>query len=393
MKNTHPDLVRRDFLATALAAGFTTSFASRPASAQNPRKGPELIVRNRRPLDFETPVEVFESLYTPNDLFFVRSHFGAPGVGLIDPWAISIDGGVKNKLSLTLGDLAKLPQVSIPAVLQCSGNGRALFSPTVPGLPWLKGAVGNAIWTGVRLADVLKQAGVEPGMAHVQLKGADGPPMPKTPAFHRSIPIDRALAESTLLATQMNGAPLPVEHGGPVRLVVPGWAGNHWIKWLRSITVAKEESPGFYMQTGYKMPIKPTPPGVDLKPSEVKSVTEMNVKSLISSPLAGSRIKPGRVEIHGVAWTGGDATVTRVEVSLGVVSGAEAAWSEASFVDPARPFTWRRWRVAFDLQGATSLVIRSRATDSRGEIQPEVSPWNKSGYLWNGYDQVACEVR
>ena len=159
-------------------------------------------------------------------------------------------------------------------------------------------------WSGVRLVDVLKKAGLKVDAAHVQLLGADAPPNPKTPAFFRSIPLARALDPSTILATSMNGEALPLLHGGPIRLVVPTWAGNHWIKWLRKVTVARDEAPGFYMQTGYKIPKVPTPPGVDLKPSDVKSVTTLNVKSLIARPIEGAIMKAGPVEIRGVAWTG-----------------------------------------------------------------------------------------
>jgi sulfite oxidase len=378
---------RRDFLGRTIALGAAGVVAPAVATAEEPR----LIVRSRRPLDAETPVEAFEAWRTPNRLFFVRSHFGAPAIGLEERWTIAIEGGVKSPRRFAVDELEGLEHVTIPAVLQCSGNGRALYAPTIPGVGWAKGAVGNAEWTGVRLADLLDRAGIEPGSAHVHLHGADAPPMPKTPAYLRSIPLDRALAASTLIATRMNGEPLPALHGGPARLVVPGWSGNHWIKWLRRIVVSRDEAPGFYMQTAYKMPIRPLPPGVDPKPNEVTPVTVMNVKSLIARPTDGSVLKAGRVAIVGVAWTGGEATISRVEVAASHESG-RPEWREVTLEGPARPFTWRVWRHAFEATPGP-LVIRTRATDSTGATQPETSPWNKSGYLWNGYDRVACEVR
>ena len=378
---------RRGFLHRSIALGATGLIVPGAVVGREPVAEPEMIVRSRRPLDAETPVEVFESQITPTRLFFIRSHFGAPAVSLIDQWTLAIDGGVKQKQAFTLDDLSKFKQVTIPAVLQCSGNGRAYYSPTVPGVGWLKGAVGNAEWKGVRLAELLDRAGVEPGMAHVHLHTADGPPMPKTPAYLRSIPLDRARLESTLVATRMSGEPLPTEHGGPIRLVVPGWSGNHWIKWLRTAVVSKDEAPGPFQQSSYKIPIRPTPPEVVLKPSDLKSVTVMNVKSLIARPMAGMIVRPGRIEARGVAWTGGEATVTRVEIAVGGV------WHDAILEGPARPYTWRRWRFAFKTDGPGAIVLRARATDSTGDVQPEISPWNKSGYLWNGYDQVAFEVR
>lgn len=383
-----PRSTRRRFVQRTIALSATGLVVPGMVIGREPVPDPLMIVRSRRPLDAETPVEVFESQVTPNRLFFIRSHFGVPAVGLTERWTLKIDGGVKRETTFSLDDLSQFKQVTIPAVLQCTGNGRAFYSPTIPGVGWLKGAVGNAEWTGVRLAELLDRAGVEPGMAHVHLHAADGPPMPKTPAYLRSIPLDRATAESTIVALRMNGEPLPAEHGGPIRLVVPGWSGNHWIKWLRTLVVAHDEAPGFFMQAGYKMPIKPTAPGVDLKPSELKPVTVMNVKSLIARPLDGARLKAGSNEARGVAWTGGEASVTRVEVQ----AGQGGVWRDAVLEGPARPFTWRRWRLAFDANGLGPLVIRARATDSDGAVQPEISPWNKSGYLWNGYDHVACEV-
>lgn len=375
---------RRDFLRHSIALGASGLIlpAAMPALADEPK----LIVRSRWPLDAETPPEVLDREFTPNRLFYVRSHFGAPAVGLVDRWTLGVDGGVARPMTLTLDDLAGFEQVTIPAVLQCSGNGRAFYTPTVPGAAWGRGAVGNAEWTGVRVADVLDRAGVAAGMGHVHLHGADGPPMPKTPAYLRSIPIDRAKAASTLLVTRMNGEPLPILHGGPVRLAVPGWSGNHWIKWLRRLVVAADEAPGPFMRTSYKMPTRPLPPGVDPKPGDMATITVMNVKSLIARPLQGAKLNPGPNEVRGVAWTGGEAVVTKVEVSAG------GAWQPAALEGPARPYAWRPWRVSLDLAPGL-MTIRARASDSSGAIQPESSPWNRSGYLWNGYDRVACEVR
>jgi DMSO/TMAO reductase YedYZ molybdopterin-dependent catalytic subunit len=358
------------------------------AGADEPGGETTLIVRSKVPLDLETPVEVFTRFLTPNDLFFVRSHFGSPAVSL-GPWRLEVRGLVERPLVLSLSDLARLEQVEAPAVLQCSGNGRSFFRPVLPGLQWERGAVGNASWSGVRLADVLRRAGlkVEPGAGHVHLLSADAPPSIKTPMYLRSIPLERALDPITLLATRMDAEALPVLHGGPIRLVVPGWSGNHWIKWVRTITVAREEAPGPYQQTSYKMPKVPTPPGVDLKPSDLVPLTTMPVKSLIARPSAGARLPAGRIEVRGVAWTG-----------LGHVTGVEVAtspggpWQAANFQTEARPYTWRLWRYTIENARPGRLTLRARATDSNGQTQPEATPWNRSGYLWNGIDTVECEV-
>jgi DMSO/TMAO reductase YedYZ molybdopterin-dependent catalytic subunit len=346
----------------------------------------ELIIRNSKPLDAESPVSVFEHWRTPNDAFFVRSHFGPPAVGLA-PWSIEIGGKANTLARLTLEDLKRLPQVTLPAVLQCSGNGRAFFEPKLPGVPWEKGAVGNAEWTGPRLVDVLKRAGIPSEARHVHLRGGDAPPSPSTPPFLRSIPLARALDPHTLLATEMNGVPLPVVHGGPVRLVVPGWCGNHWIKWLRELTLSADEAPGFFQQTGYRMPKKPAPPDALLNPSDLVPVTQLNVKSLIARPLTGATLKAGRNRVQGVAWTG-EGRVERVDVRVG-----DGPWKHAQLLGEHHDGAWRQWSFDWDSTVPGRYTVAVRATDSNGETQPEKTPWNRSGYLWNAIDRIECEVR
>jgi len=369
----------------AAAGGVFAPYLGSTVSRGEGSAAEGLIVRNRRPLDLETPVGALDRWLTPNDAFFVRSHLGMPAFGLA-PWSVEVGGLVDRPARLRTANLAAFPQVTLPAVLQCSGNGRAFFRPAMPGVIWERGAVGHAEWTGVRLADVLARAGLQPRAAHVHFLGADGPPSPKTPLFLRSLPLDKALHEDTLLATAMNGEPLPALHGGPVRLVVPGWSGNHWMKWVRMVTVAADEAPGFYMQTGYRIARSPAPPDAVLKPSDLVPVTELNVKSLITWPPEGATLRPGPQEIRGVAWTG-EGHVTRVEVDAGA-----GRWGEATLLGEPRPWAWRQWRLAWDAPAHGKVVLAARATDSRGHIQPETTPWNKSGYLWNGIDRVTCEV-
>jgi len=346
----------------------------------------EMIVRSRRPLDLETPVEVFGEWLTPNCLFFTRSHLGEPLVHL-DTWKLEVAGLVERPLALRVGDLDTMDQVRLPAVLQCSGNGRAFFNPKVPGLVWERGGVGNAEWSGVRLADLLKRAGARMDSGHVRLLGADLPPMPKTPAYLRSIPLARALDPSTLVATRMNGEPLPWLHGGPMRLVVPCWTGNHWMKWLVRIEVSTDEAPGFYQQTAYRISKTPAPPGAELKPSDLVPLTTLNVKSLFSWPRPDARLRRGPIELRGVAWTG-EGFVDKVEISV----GERSEWRPAQLLGDAREGTWRQWRLAWTADQPGRLVWRVRATDSRGQTQPSITPWNRSGYLWNGIDEVSCEI-
>ena len=226
-----------------LIAQSRTTVARADGESPSARDG-KLIVRTLRPLNLESPVSALDSWLTPNEQFFIRSHFAAPAVDL-HPWDLEISGLVDRPARLSLAGLQNRAQVTLPAVLQCSGNGRSLFRPGMPGVGWVRGAVGHAEWSGVRLADLLEEARLQSGVAHVHLIGGDAPPSPRTPAFIRSIPIDRALDPNTLLGLRMNGVSLPALHGGPLRLVVPGWAGNNWIKWVRRIVVARDEAPGF----------------------------------------------------------------------------------------------------------------------------------------------------
>ncbi|MDG3004721.1 sulfite oxidase [Paludisphaera mucosa] len=370
-------------LAGGLGRAASPSARADEASAGVDRR---MIVRTERPLNLESPSAALDSFLTPVPEFFVRSHHGAPAIGL-RPWEVVVEGLVERPLKLSLADLEAMASTTIPAVLQCAGNGRGLFRPRMPGLVWERGAVGHAEWAGVPLAALLERAGVRPEAAHVHFVGGDVPPTPKSPAFIRSIPVARAKAEDTLVALKMNGEPLPVLHGGPARVVVPGWGGDCWTKWIRRIVVAAEEASSFYMKTGYRIPRKPIPPGVAPDPADLVPVEWMNVKSLITWPGAGAALARGPQEVRGVAWTG-EGHVVKVEVA----TVQDPTWREAELLDGPRQGSWRRFKLAWTPPAAGEYVLQARATDSKGEVQPEVSPWNKSGYLWNGYDRVPCTV-
>ncbi|HYM37295.1 MAG TPA: molybdopterin-dependent oxidoreductase, partial [Nitrospiraceae bacterium] len=245
----------------------------------------KLVTKVSRPYDAETPVEAFASWITPNDRFFVRSHFGPPPSDRIDParWRLSIKGLADRALSLSLSDLSRFEEVSVTAVVQCSGNGRAFHRPRASGVQWRKGAVGNASWTGVRLRDVLAKAGVQAEAKHLHLLGADRPVLPSTPLFLRSIPIEKALHPDTILAVKMNGEPLPLLHGAPLRLIAPGWMADACVKWLADLTLSETEAPGYYMQTAYRYPARPVQPGEQMNPADLRPVEAMIVKSFITS--------------------------------------------------------------------------------------------------------------
>lgn len=387
-KSNRRSLLRRALGGTAAGIGIWAWPESEALGwfAEADESDRELIIRNLVPLDAETPVTSLGRWITPNDLFFKRSHFVEPAI-LSEPWRVEIKGLVDRPISLTLDDLAEMEQVTRPVVLQCAGNGRGLFRPNVPGIPWAKGAVGNAEWTGVRLVDLLDRAGVKDGAKHVHLLGADRPPHPKTPAFFRSIPLVKAVDPMTMVATHMNGEPLPDLHGGPLRLIVPCWTANHSLKWLREITLADEEAPGFYQRTGYRIPRELAPPGswIEDPEGEVVPVTAMNVKSLITSPGDGQTLTSGLIEISGVAWTG-PGRITEVEVSID-----GGPWQSATLTGPDVEGSWRTWQHGWNAPSG-SHTIRARAVDSHGKTQPEQSPWNRSGYLWNSIEAITVEI-
>ena len=376
---------RRQFLEVSGLAllGTLTGRAAwaKPSSDGAPRS---LLVHTLRPENLATPIEWFDQLLTPTDVFFVRSHFGAPAV--VREARLRVEGLVDRPLDLGLAEVQKLPQVTLTAVAQCAGNGRALMEPRVPGVQWVHGAMGQAAWTGVRLRDLLERAGIAGGAAHVGLEGMDVPPKPSVPAFARSLPIERARDETTLVALSMNGEPLTHAHGAPFRLVVPGWSANHWMKWLSVVRAQESESPGFYMQTGYRFPRAPVEPGAVVAPENMAPVTTFPVKSVIARPLAGSRRPRGRQEIAGVAFSG-QAAIRRVEVSV----DDGATWSDAALEGEPGIGRWQVFRYRFDARPGR-VRATARATDARGSVQPARPVWNPSGYFWNAWHTVEWEV-
>ncbi|WP_455379132.1 sulfite oxidase [Petrachloros mirabilis] len=378
-------------LLKGLGAGVFGGWANAVARAENPpsTSGP-LITRVTRPFDAETPVREFTTWLTPNERLFIRSHFGPPNPDVIDPtvWRLKVGGKVGQQLSLSLKELKQFEAVTVTSVLQCSGNGRAFHSPKVPGVQWERGAVGNVEWTGVRLKDVLAKAELKSQAKHVQFLGADRPVLASVPLFVRSIPIEKALHPDTLLAFEMNGRPLPLLHGAPLRVITPGWMAESCIKWLTEITAQVGEATGYYMQQAYRVPVTTIGQDSGLPEPRMLPVEEMPVKSLVITPGEGDTVKVGPVSIQGVGWTG-EARIAKVEVS---VDGGKT-WEAARLVGEEHPYAWRQWQFVWNAKNAGTATVLCRATDSRGETQPQMTPWNPSGFLWNGWDRVTVIVR
>jgi sulfite oxidase len=331
-----------------------------------------MIVRSPRPEDLEMPLDGFAEWITPIDRFFVRCHTYTPKVEIAD-WKLKIDGLVDNPSTLTMQDLKKLPRTELVGVLECAGSGRSFYRPTVAGTQWTYGGVGNGRWTGVRLRDVLQKAGVK-SSKNILCDGADVP-IGKMPDFQRTIELEKALHPDTLLAYEMNGKPLPVEHGFPLRIIVPGWAGDSWVKWLQHIEVLDHDFDGFWMKTAYRHPVRHVEPGTAVDAKDMVPVTDIGVKSVIASPSEWAR--PGRVRLKGTAWSNG-SRVTKVSIS---VDGG-ATWNAAELVGPEAKYGWRVWQYDWKApEGEHTLM--ARATDAAGKTQPLVEEWNPSGYLWN----------
>jgi len=331
-----------------------------------------------------TPMTLLDRPTIPTASFFVRSHYGPPAT--LDPHRPVVVGGlVKTPLSITVRDVKASDLVTLTAVLECAGNGRARHAPRVPGLQWELGAVAQATFTGVRLRDLLVRAGLSSEARHVHLRGADDPPSPTMPVFLRSIPIERALDPSTLVAFAMNGEDLTLEHGAPLRLVVPGWAGNHWVKWLTHVSASSEPARGFFMDEVYRLPMGGSPDRID---GGSEPAAAIPIKSLIASPEHGATTPRGRQRITGVAFAGRHA-IAKVEVSL----DGGASWHLATLDGSGAPGEWTVFgyepRDACPPGEVTAIV---RAIDVAGNVQPEHAAWNPGGYFWNGWHAVTWNV-
>ncbi len=354
-----------------------------------PGKRP-LIKRSFRPPNYETPVPVFRAAYTPNDAFYVRWHSGVPEVTLAD-WRLRVGGpGVKIPREFSHRELTRrFRSVEIAAVNQCSGNRRGLFSPHVPGVQWGYGAMGNAIWRGVRLKDVLESAGLGASALEVVCNGADAP-MLSGPDFAKSLPMWKALDPDTLIAFDMNGEPLPVLNGFPARLVVPGWTATYWVKALSDLQVTDKPFDGFWMKTAYRVPRGMFGmSGFESQDTEQNSpITSIKVNSLVVDPVPGTLLALGRrVKLTGIAWDSGTG-IRRVEVS----PDGGANWRAARLGRDFGRYAWRQWSHDFRpmIAGPQSFMVRAMARD--GATQAGRLVHNPAGYHHNVVQRVDYHV-
>jgi DMSO/TMAO reductase YedYZ molybdopterin-dependent catalytic subunit len=342
-----------------------------------------LLVHRADPLNGETRIpDLAGGAVMPTDHFYLRNHFPIPNLDG-ERYRLSVSGLVERPFEVSLRELHNMPSESRVATLECAGNGRTLFDPAVPGEPWGLGAVGTAEWTGVPLVELLDRAGVQAGATEIIFRGADSGRVADVDApirFERSLPVDQIQDGGALLAYAMNGEPLSVPHGYPLRLIVPGWYAVASVKWLTEIIVADRAFDGYFQTTKYWYE------WIRDGREEREPVTLLNVRALIVAPGPGMSLPRGETAVRGIAWSGA-ASIAKVEVSLN-----GGPWQDARMIGEGRRGAWQWWELIESLDHVGPLVVRARATDAAGRTQPDQAEWNRLGYGNNSVHAVAAHV-
>jgi DMSO/TMAO reductase YedYZ molybdopterin-dependent catalytic subunit len=395
---------RRSLITRSAALAATAAFGSRLTRAADaesvtlpigngarplvryPQKRP-LIRQTSRPPQLETPFEVFdEGPITPNDAFFVRYHLAGIPYDL-DPDKLTLDvsGKVDRPLKLSLAEIKAMPAAEIVAVNQCSGNSRGFFDPRVAGGQLGNGAMGNARWRGVALKTVLDRAGVQAGARQVTFNGMDVPIVERTPDFVKALDIDHARDGEVMLAYAMNGEPLPLLNGFPLRLVVPGFYGTYWVKHVNEITVIDGAFDGFWMKSAYRIPDTDcacVEPGTS--PKATVPISRFDVRSFITNLADGARVAAGApLPVRGIAFDGGAGIRA---VGLSVDGGT--TWQDATLGEDLGRYSFRPWQATLTLPPGAH-AIKVRATTTAGETQPAAARWNPAGYMRNVIETVS----
>jgi DMSO/TMAO reductase YedYZ molybdopterin-dependent catalytic subunit len=372
-----PELLEAEAAGVPLSPGVPAGVASVARMATLPGKKPLIKLAYRAP-NYEAPLEYFRTPITPNDEFFVRYHLS--NIPQVDAktYKIAVGGeGANGQVALTLDDLKEMPAYELVAVNQCSGNRRGLSNPHVAGVQWGYGAMGCARWKGARLKDVLDKVGLKKDAIEIAFNGADGPVLDATPDFIKSLPVWKATDESTLIAYEMNGAPLPHFNGFPARLIVPGWTGTYWMKHLISVTALTRPQGGLWMNPSYRIPVGKFPVVARFVSQENTTstpITEMVVNSLITSHTDGAKVNPGKVTVSGLAWDAGYG-IRSVDVS----SDGGETWSSATLGNDLGRYAFRPWSFELDAQPGENTVM-ANATNAIGQTQVATLIWNPAGY-------------
>ena len=368
----------------AMLAVPDTPTALEPEEAYQQAFEAGMVVHRAHPLNCETSIPaLIGGAVMPNRRFYVRNHFQIPQFDATS-WRLNVVGLVERPLSLSLRDLLKMPSQTEFVTLECAGNGRSLLNPRVNGEQWNLGAVSTAEWTGVPLAEVLNRAGVKAGSREVVFRGADSGKLEASGEpirFERSLSMDDAQGSGALLAYAMNGEVLPIVHGYPLRVIVPGWYAVASVKWLTQMDVISDRFSGHYQTEAYFYEWER---GGQLirEPLSVQ-----RVRSLITEPEPESEVELGELPIRGVAWSGA-ATIARLEVSIG-----GGSWQDARLVGEPRRHSWQGWELIACLDHPGSTVIAARATDMAGRTQADSPEWNRLGYGNNAIQKVRVDVR
>ena len=361
-----------------------------------PQKVPLLLLTDR-PVQLETPRHYFRTAFTPNEAFYVRWHLeGIPNAVDLKEWRLRIEGDVDKPLAFSLPELMqKFKPVAIAAVNQCSGNSRSYLQPRVPGGQWGNGAMGNALWTGVPLRELLDRAGIKSGSLQVQFQGLETGPGPEglgSNVFLKSLDLKNPVLDQCLVAYLMNGEPLPMLNGFPVRLVVPGYFATYWTKCLTWVRILSAPDENFWMKTAYRVPDTPrgsTTPD-DMKAGKVQTIPigRFPVRSFLISPDGSSKIPAGmNVMLRGIAFSG-FAGIQRVEVS----DDNGKNWTAATLGENHGAYSFRTWEAPWTARSPGRYSLAVRATDEKGNTQPDEPVWNPGGYLWNRMERQEIVV-
>lgn len=405
-KNRNWNASRRTLLKGVGMATVATSLPSvggALAQGAPAAKGPKLLEMNGKaklavlgdkPLVAETQAELLDDAVTPTDKLFVRNNGQVPEAGDAKSWKIKVDGEVNTPLEFTVAEMiGRFPNVTYQLMLECGGNGRAFFTPEARGNQWTTGGAGCPMWTGVRLADVLKAAGLKASAVYTGHYGKDPTLAGDTdkPTISRGMPIAKAMEEHTLIAFKLNGQDLPLIHGAPVRLIVPGWAGSLSTKWLTRIWIRDKEHDGPGMGGfSYRVPRKPIVPGSKGDDKDMAILESMPVRSVVTFPADGSRLPPGtkKLDLRGHAWAG-DNEIKSVDIS----TDYGVTWKTAKVDAPKNKFAWQRFTASIDLPTSGYYEVWSKATDTKGTTQPfQAANWNPQGYGGNPVTRIRVLV-